>query len=132
MTSKRVYILALLALFTMGLLLASQLHEQYLALEEDNDFDSERGSMDAQWNLEELRHRLVATQRKLTTKDKDYQSKIAGLDADVDDLMDLFSKRPPGTKHAQFLTSTRQLSILHYHFTFLCFRTQDLRVQEAR
>jgi hypothetical protein len=67
-----------------------------LLSEWDNDFDSEPGSMDAHWDLEELRHRLVQTQRKLTSQDKDYENKVARLDADVDDLMNLFSKRPPG------------------------------------
>ena len=68
------------------------------SLEEENDYDSESGSMDAHWDLDEMRHRLVATQRKLTAQDRDYQSKIARLDADVDDLMNLFSKRPPGLR----------------------------------
>ena len=91
-------VLAFLAFTMAGLALVSQFQEKNSSLDEsvDNDFDSEPGSMDAHWDLEELRHRLVQTQRKLTSQDKDYDNKVARLDADVDDLMNLFSKRPPG------------------------------------
>ncbi len=66
--------------------------------DDENDYDSNAGSIDAHWDLEELRHRLVLTQRKLTAQDRDYESKISRLDADVDDLLGLFSKRPRGSK----------------------------------
>ena len=96
--SKVVDVMAFLAFTMAGLALVSLFQGKNSILDEseENDFDSEPGSMDAHWDLEELRHRLVQTQRKLTSQDKDYENKVARLDADVDDLMNLFSKRPPG------------------------------------
>ena len=67
--------------------------------DEENDYDSNAGSMDEHWDLEELRHRLVLTQRKLTAQDRDYESKISRLDANVDDLLGRFSKRLRGDKY---------------------------------
>ena len=65
------------------------------------DDENDAGSTDEHWDLEELHHRLVLTQRKLIAQDRD-ENKIptvtsARLDADVDDLLRLFSKRPRGS-----------------------------------
>jgi hypothetical protein len=72
-------------------------HASELA-DDENDYDGNSGSTDEHWDVEELRHRLVLTQRKLTAQDRDYESKISRLDADVNDLLGLFHKRPRGSK----------------------------------
>ena len=64
-------------------------------LPQNNQYEDSQ-SYHAEWDLKELHHHLVSTQRKMTTSNKEIEDGIKKLDKGVEILMHLMRHRPKG------------------------------------
>jgi len=64
-------------------------------LSDRNEFESSP-AYDAAWDMQDIQHHLVRTQRKQTVHNRRFEDHIARLDTDFEDLMKLAKKPGPG------------------------------------
>ena len=66
-----------------------------IELSDRNEFE-QQPAYDADWDLKDIQHHLVRTQRAQTVHNRKYEDDIARLDTDFEDLMKLAKKPGPG------------------------------------
>lgn len=64
-------------------------------LSDRNEFE-QSPAFDAAWDLQDIQHHLVRTQRSQTVHNRQFEDHIARLDTDFEDLMKLAKKPGPG------------------------------------
>lgn len=85
----------LLAACVASVALARGQGDAAASLSENNKYE-ESNSFDAEWNVKDLQHHLVQTQRMMTTDNKEIAKGISKLDRGVEILMHLLKHRPAG------------------------------------